>query len=128
LKFLIDAKFLASLPAVGPFVLNRIRQSEFGVVKNKTQRDEIVLGELGQPLHVQLTFWGGEPFDFSLPADTLVVNNLPVPLHLTVQEGHLTPEQWGTNGRGPKLLRELFPVEFRGHQYWDDDRPFSASF
>ena len=121
-RHFIDAQFLREL---NPQLVHSIVTptppctSLWGTFRN--QRDETparVLGMLRSPLHISVHMGRNHSWVQAKLNNVLVVEDLPVPLHVSLKSLGLFPQFQDM----PKFSRSKFPRNYHQHGYWTRDQ------
>jgi len=132
IRHFVDRRFLESL---GSFALVPPQPPCAKLTGTKTENGERVLGMLPEPLAVQFDakpdggLGGHLVFDLSLD-HVLVVDRLPVPLHISIKclfECHGCDLLTHAVHEHPRvgLHPDVLPEPYRAHPFWVDDGQFS---
>lgn len=124
-KCLIDAAFLCSLPSYGWSAIKELKDpSPLHTCESKVNMK--VLGVLQQPLSINIQWSPGSRRSSVTIQDTVVVEDLPVPFHLSTNHPMVKPlldgRDFDFNSGGP--APELFPERYRSHPYWTSNVHF----
>ena len=123
----IDAKYLTTIHPHGIGVLENLQDpGTRSVCNGKVAMN--VLGVLVEPITAQVKAQmladdtnntSAQTQEFRFDRATMVVMDLPVPLHLHFSQQameQMGPHQFGA--RSTQLAAEIFPAEYRSHPYW----------